>query len=171
MKDIFTKRVLFIGGESSGKTTMCQTLADKHNWPWVEEYGRYLFDIKNGQLEYEDMLKIGSMQAHFEAVEDLLAGPEVPFILCDTSPLVTKFYSQEWFGKVDPALENLSHNRYDIIFFCMGDFPYVNDGTRSGEEFSKRQEAFYHGNLEQPYYILRGSIEQRVAFVEKILNV
>lgn len=164
-----SRRVLFIGGESSGKTTICQVLSRIGGYPWVPEYGRELFDKKHGKLEYEDMLDIGRIQVQREKIAVLCA--REPWVLCDTSPLVTKFYSNEWYGRVDPRLETLALRQYDRIFLCSRDFKYVDDGTRSGAEFSAWQEMFYLTNLKQPYQILSGSTEARVCKVQDALHV
>jgi HTH-type transcriptional regulator, transcriptional repressor of NAD biosynthesis genes len=163
-----SKRILFIGGESSGKTTICQVLSRLFNLPWVPEYGRELFDKKNGKLDYEDMLEIGRVQVQREKIVQVCTREQ--WVLCDTSPLVTKFYSQDWFGKVDPNLETLSRRQYDKVFLCVRDFPYVNDGTRSGDEFSYRQQDFYMKNLLQSFFFLTGSIESRVVQVQKAMQ-
>lgn len=159
-----TRRLLFIGGESSGKTTICQVLSQILDVPWVPEYGRELFEKKGGKLEYEDMLAIARVQVEREKIAVMCSRQS--WLLCDTSPLVTKYYSQAWYGKVDPNLETLSRRQYDRVFLCVRDFSFVNDGTRVDDEFSRRQEDFYMKNLNQPYYFLTGSIESRVAQVK-----
>lgn len=163
-----SKRVLFIGGESSGKTTMCTVLSQMLGLPWVSEYGRELFDEKAGHLDFDDYLEIGRVQVQREKVAMMCT--RKAWILCDTSPLVTMFYSLEWTGKVDPNLVTRAKRQYDRIFLCARDFPYVDDGTRSGAEFSARQEQFYIDKLDQPFEILRGSIEARVVQVHRSLK-
>jgi len=158
------KRVLFIGAESSGKTTICQVLNRMFDFPWIPEYGRELFEKKEGKLVFEDYLEIARVQVLKEKIVQVCTRER--WILCDTSPLVTMFYSQELCGKVDPNLVALSKRQYDRIFFCVRDFGYVDDGTRSGVEFGDRQEEFYMKNLNQPYEFLHGSIEARVAQIQ-----
>ncbi len=161
------KRLLFIGGESSGKTTLCKTLSQIFGLPWVSEYGRDLYEQRDGKLVYEDMLNIARVQVEKEKIAMVCTREQ--WIFCDTSPLVTKFYSQELFGKVDPNLEQLADRRYDDVFLCVRDFPFVNDGTRVSDEFSRRQEEFYRQNLKQPFYVITGSIEHRVNQVRKAM--
>jgi nicotinamide riboside kinase len=38
------QRVAFIGGESSGKTTLARVLAERLQTVWVPEYGRTLWE-------------------------------------------------------------------------------------------------------------------------------
>ena len=159
-------RVLFIGPESSGKSTISSFLADKTGRPLIAEYGRTLYEEK-GSLDFEDMVTIGRTQLQYES-DAMESGADL--IFCDTSPLVTQFYSQEWYGRVDPDLAEMAKTQYDIIFFCARDFGYIDDGTRSGVEFGTKQIAYYEKNLSQPYYLLSGSVEERAEVVLKIIR-
>lgn len=159
-------RVLFIGSESSGKSTISSFLANKTGQPLIAEYGRTLYEEK-GSLDFEDMALIGRTQLQFES-DAMESGADL--IFCDTSPLVTQFYSQEWYGKVDAELAEMAKTQYDVIFFCARDFGYIDDGTRSGVDFGTKQIAYYEKNLSQPYYLLSGSVEERAEVVLKIIR-
>jgi nicotinamide riboside kinase len=97
------------------------------------------------------------------------------FVICDTTPLVTMFYSYAWYGNVDPTIAaEVDTRKYDFVFLCKRDFPFVNDGTRVSEEFSLSQEKFYEGFLQAnkiDYYVLTGNTQQRVEQVYKVLGV
>tara|TARA_R110000868_G_scaffold129426_2_gene338289 strand:- start:231 stop:797 length:567 start_codon:yes stop_codon:yes gene_type:complete len=154
------KRVLIIGAESSGKTTISKAISEKLGIPWVHEYGREFGEKTNNVYVFEDLLHIGVTQVELEN-KALTSGAKV--VICDTSPLVTKFYSQAFFGKVDPALEELSLRTYDLVLFCARDFPYDDDnGSRNGIQFGIDQENFYKKYLTQPYTVLEGSVETRL---------
>lgn len=160
------KRILFIGGESSGKTTLTKLLGEITGYPVVAEYGRELFE-ELGVLKYEHMLQIGLEQVRREDE----AAKTAPYVFCDTSPLVTKFYSQDWYeGRADPMLKDLSARAYDKIYVCVRDFEFVDDGTRNGANFSDRQHMFYVGHLQMmgmPYETLTGPVAERAIQVLK----
>lgn len=158
-----TKRVLIIGAESSGKTTLARSLAEKLNVPWIPEYGRTFGETTGNVYCYEDMLHIAKTQVSMENTSH-------PMIICDTSPLVTAFYSLRWYGKADPELVELSKRKYDLIFFCSRDFGYVDDGTRNGVDFGTEQEQFYKKHLNQPYIPIRGSVAERVSVATKFIR-
>jgi HTH-type transcriptional repressor of NAD biosynthesis genes len=158
-----TKRILVIGAESSGKTTFCEALSEALGVPWIPEYGRKFGEKTGNVYKYEDMLHIAETQT---LLEDVVTGM-TPIVICDTSPLVTSFYSLKWYGKVDSKLADLALRQYDLVFFCARDFDYVDDGSRNGEEFGMEQEKFYKDNLAQPYIMLWGSVEQRVEYALK----
>jgi len=136
----FIPRVCLLGGESSGKTTLAACLAKALQTTWVAEYGRSLWEAKQGQLEFQDMLRIGQMQI---AREDEQARQANSVLICDTSPLTTAFYSQELFGRVEDELSRMADRHYDLILLCAPDFAFVQDGTRQDQAFRLRQHRWY----------------------------
>ena len=156
------RRVALIGGESTGKTTLAAALAHRLGTPWVPEYGRELWEQRGGTLEYADLLAIGREQVAREAAA---ADDANGWLVCDTSPLVTMFYSEAMFGEIDPELIALAARPYDMTFLCAADFPFVQDGTRRDSKFRQRQNHWYRRKLTlsgAPYTILGGSLNDRV---------
>lgn len=171
-----TYKIALIGGESSGKTTLANALSQTLDIPVVPEYGRILGEYTGNIYTEDDMRHICSVQCRMEDKAVLRAKQDgTDFIICDTTPLVTMFYSLSWYGKADlTIIEPAENRRYDCVFLCKRDFPFVNDGTRISEEFSLGQEEFYESFLKQhkiEYNILTGSIMDRVQQVLKVLGV
>lgn len=163
-------RIAILGGESSGKTTLAQALARKLGCNWVPEYGRTLWERRQGVLHFEDMLAIAKEQIRQERT---LAQCKSPLI-CDTTPLVTEFYSQEMFGKVDPQLNVLSQRQYKMVFLCDGDFEFVQDGTRRDRAFRKRQQGWYIDQLNRrgvDFIVLTGSLQGRLMEALRLINM
>lgn len=161
------KRVLFIGAESSGKTTIAAKSALHFaGATWVPEYGREMWDKREGKLQYQDMAHIGLTQV----TQEEAAMRTHALVFCDTSPLVTKFYSKELFGRVNAQLDILAQREYDYVFWCTRDFGYVEDGTRNGVEFGTRQELFYKENLGN-VTVLSGSVDQRINTIQRVLQL
>ena len=159
----FVQRICLLGGESTGKTTLAQALAERLDTVWAAEYGRELWDAKDGQLQFEDMLHIGQTQVQRE---EQLAGKARRFLICDSSPLTTMLYSQAMFGKVAPELAALAERPYDQIFLCAPDFDFVQDGTRRDEAFRQHQHDWYLKELAKRSITpieLSGRPEQRLA--------
>ena len=140
----FVERVCFLGGESTGKSTLAAELAKMMGTVAVAEYGRELWEAQNGILAYTDLLRIAEEQVRREIVAARKANR---FVFCDTSPLTTLFYSIEMFGRADPRLHDLAQRRYDHVFLCAPDFPLVQDGTRRDEAFRRRQHEWYKQEL------------------------
>lgn len=163
------KTILLIGGESSGKTTLAKEL--QRVLPMsgiVLEYGRIFGETTNNTYTYKDMLHIAKTQVELEESEMMYASGK--YIICDTSPLVTKFYSQKWYNTVDPMLDILAQRTYDHVYFCKRDFPFVDDGTRNGVEFSNEQAQYYCSNIPQGFTTIYGSVENRIQNILTDLN-
>lgn len=166
----FVRRCCFLGGESSGKSTLAQALADAIGSVCVPEFGRTWWEHRDGALTFDDMLLIARAQV---AAEERLAGTARAWLSCDTSPLTTLFYSGELFGRAHAELARLAERRYDAVFLCAPDFPFVQDGTRQGAAFRARQHAWYLTELARrgmPYVELAGSVARRLATVLQIIG-
>lgn len=161
----FVERVVLLGGESSGKSTLAAALAAHFETAHVGEYGRDLWVEKDGQLVFADMLHIGQRQIE---IEEQAARRADRYLFCDTSPLTTLFYSHALFGRADPRLEALAGRGYDRVVLCALDFPFVQDGTRQEPAFRKRQQAWYESELTRrkiEWIDARGSVPARVVQV------
>ena len=163
-------KVLILGGESSGKTTLAAALAERLDTVWVPEYGRELWDIRGGNLFYEDMETIAQQQIEAEYYLGIIANK---YLICDTSPLTTVFYSYKLFNRVSFGLDNIatSTDNYDTIFVCGNDIPFTQDGTRRDAAFRDEAYNFYLDHYQRStLVILHGSVEemvnQAVAFLE-----
>jgi HTH-type transcriptional regulator, transcriptional repressor of NAD biosynthesis genes len=163
------RRVAMIGCESSGKSSLAQALAFALGSVWVPEYGRELWERRGGQLVFDDMVAIAREQV---ARERRQAPQANGWLVCDTSPLTTLFYSAEMFGRVDPELERLAGRPYDLLVLCEPDFAFEQDGTRRGEDFSRGQQAWYVAEVRRrglPCLIASGGLEDRVRTVRERL--
>ena len=163
------RRVAILGGESSGKSVLAAALAAELGSECVSEYGRELWDAKGGALEYEDMSKIAREQIRRE--EEAVARAR-GFVVCDTTPLTTLFYSVEMFGRAEPELVRLAARRYADVILCAPDFPFVQDGTRRDDAFRERQHRWYQAELAArgiPYRLTRGSLGERVGDLREYL--
>lgn len=159
----FVRRVVLLGGESTGKSTLAWTLATRCGSVYATEYGRELWEAQDGQLQEKDLLHIAQTQVARE--EDLLGAANV-WLVCDTSPLTTLLYAEAMFGRADPTLLELAQREYDLVLLCDPDVPFVQDGTRRDEEFRHWQHRWYLRELEArkiPFLQLRGIWQQREA--------
>lgn len=168
----FVRRVVLLGGESTGKSTLAAALAAHLDTVHVPEYGRERWEAQNGQLTFDDLLAIGREQVARERAALRRANR---WLVCDTAPLTTLFYSRAFFdGRTARELERLARRRYDATVLCApGDFPFVQDGTRQDAAFRDRQHAWYLerlGELRRPFLLVRGRVEERVRAVADHLN-
>jgi HTH-type transcriptional repressor of NAD biosynthesis genes len=165
------KRVVFLGGESSGKTVLATRLAQELDAACAPEYGRELWEVKRGLLDYEDMTRIAREQIRRE---DSAAESARAFVFCDTSPLTTLFYSVEMFGRAEPELVLEAKRSYSLVVLCAPDFPFVQDGTRRDDAFRQQQHAWYETEFAARgvgYTIAKGSLVTRIESVRRLLGV
>ena len=156
----FVFRICLLGGESTGKSTLAKALAQTLNVPYVAEYGREHWEAKNGILELEDLLHIAREQVRREAL-----ACTAPYLVCDTSPLTTLFYTLDQFGSAPQALKELAERDYALVVLCGDEFPFVQDGTRQGEAFRHRQQVWYEAELSArniPFLRVQGSLPERI---------
>ena len=167
----FVRRVCLLGGESTGKTTLARALAQELCTEWVPEYGREVWMEKEGRLDFEDMEEIGRVQIETEEAAALRANR---WVICDTSPLTTLFYSGHLFGRASPGMERMAERPYDLTVLLAPEIDFEQDGSRYGGDFRVRQHAWYLRELAArriPYLLVTGTLEDRVAQVKVALPV
>jgi NadR type nicotinamide-nucleotide adenylyltransferase len=135
-----SKRILILGPESTGKSTLAEKLALHYAEPWVPEVAREYLEKLDRPYTYEDLLQIGKQQMN---LEDELALTATRFLFCDTDLRVIQVWSQHRYGKVDPGvLEEITRRTYDLVFLCVPDLPWQEDPLREHPELEMRQQFF-----------------------------
>jgi NadR type nicotinamide-nucleotide adenylyltransferase len=163
-------RVAVVGGESTGKSTLVAALGARYGEPCVAEYGRTLWEAQGGHTSYADLLLIGRRHV---ADEERAAAHARRCIFVDTTPLTTLWYSIDGYGRADPQLVGLAWRRYDQTLVCAPDFAFVQDGTRSSEDFRLRHDRWIRAILRArgvDYVDVGGTVEARVAQVAALVD-
>ena len=145
------KKIVIIGPESTGKSTLCEGLAAHYHTEWVQEYARgymlahgtaYSYDdlstIARGQLALED----AAVERGEREAEAWPTGDRVLFI--DTDLYVMKVWSEYVFGRCETwILKEIAARRYDGYLLCRTDLPWVKDELREYPDLATR-ERLYH---------------------------
>jgi len=166
-------RVVLLGAESSGKSTLCAALAAAFGTAWVAEYGRTLHEQKNGHLVFDDLLYIARRHAE---LEDEAAATARGWLFCDTDAATTALYSYYYFHRCDPALQALAAGcgqRYAHTFVCAPTVPFEPDGWRGPEALRSFQHGMVLMQLDHygiPFTLLEGTVAERVAQVRAVLG-
>jgi NadR type nicotinamide-nucleotide adenylyltransferase len=167
------KKIVVIGPESTGKSTLCGYLADYYNTLWCPEFARqYLLD--NGTTyTIDDLITIakGQLDAqknHTQLLQSQIdqTGIVKPLII-DTDMYVMKVWSEYVFGTCPTfILDEINKQDFDLYLLCKPDIPWVKDELREYPDEKPRQELFqiYKDiliNQQTPWVEISGSFETR----------
>jgi NadR type nicotinamide-nucleotide adenylyltransferase len=170
------KKIVFLGGPSTGKTTLCEALANQLNSLTVPEYGRdyWLQHQVDRRLSPEQLLHVAQTQNLWE---DQSASRANKFLFCDTSAFTTWHFAMHYHQTALPELERLASQcwqRYDLVVLCDDDIPYDDTWERSGDANRQAFQAFNHQYLKEhgiKYILASGDIKQRKQTVLKSLGL
>lgn len=175
MRPFFVKKVSIMGPESCGKSTLTEKLAKYYNTNFVEEYGRTLYEEKNGNLSIDDFMTISKERQRIEN-DKLLSSNKI--IFCDTEDITTyifsKMYHPENYKIVeDYFLDKISTPKYDIYLLLTPDCPSIQDGTRNF--LDKRKEHYieikkYLNSIGCNYIEIDGDWENRYNKSMEVIN-
>ena len=143
-KPYYVKKVLLMGGESTGKSTLTINLANRFNTNYIDEAGRDISERSGTDMMMlsEDFTEI-LLQHKLNEIKAIEHSNKVIFE--DTDALITQFFM----GFLeDPGIEKnkaLSDaidalNSYDLILFMEPDVEFVQDGDRSEEIRDNREK-------------------------------
>src|SRR5690606_31123528 len=85
------KKVVILGPESTGKSTLSQQLATHYHTEWVPEYARQYLEELGRPYEQHDLLTIAAGQL---GLEDEMAQKAQGLLICDTDLYVIKVWSE-----------------------------------------------------------------------------
>lgn len=135
----YVKRILVVGGESTGKSTLVQSLAIAYNTNYVREIGRDTCEIAGGEeyMNQDDLIE-NLLRQKTEELKAAQYSNKLLFI--DTDALTTKFYSRfllksaEEQKECDDLADAIADiNRFDMVLFLEPTVEFVQDGTRNEE--------------------------------------
>jgi HTH-type transcriptional repressor of NAD biosynthesis genes len=132
VREYFTKKVVVIGTESCGKSTLVKKLSKIYDAPFVQEIGRQ-YCIKYADKLTREMFNDIAMEHYLTQQKNL--GNKLLFV--DSDATITQFYLDMYFEKQKSPLieEIIKLQDYDLAIFLEPDVRWVADGFRaSGEE-------------------------------------
>ena len=158
-------RVVVIGAESTGKTTIATQLAQHYRTAWAPEYLR-TFVEENGRLPVAQ--DVHAVAAGHLAQQDRLLSASSAVLFLDTDLVLTCIYQQHYFGSCPSWLHRQAvHHAADLYLVTQPDFPWVADpGQREGPDV----QAAIHARLLAEmcregfrYELLGGPVASRLA--------
>ena len=180
------KKIVILGPESTGKSTLCESLAQHYNTQWCPEFAReyllthgmdYTFDdllfVAKGQLAMEDeyVESVGG-SSEFRSNNPIL-NPELriqtpKLLFIDTDMYVMKVWCEFVFGKCHKwILEQIVKRKYDLYLLCNTDLPWVKDELREYPDLKSRDTLFqmYKDamiNQSVPWIDISGNYDERL---------
>lgn len=183
------RKIVIVGPESTGKSTLCEELAQEFHTEWCPEFARF-FLLENGtQYTFDQLLEIARGQLALEEEytrkieqkwswsaqencwinsHDLITSIQPPTLFIDTDMYVMKVWCEYVFGRCHPfILEQIAKRKYDGYLLCAPDLPWVKDELREYPDDKNRIELFHLYkdlliNQTTPWAIISGNDEQRL---------
>jgi NadR type nicotinamide-nucleotide adenylyltransferase len=171
------KKVVIIGPESTGKSTLSEQLAKHFNTSWVPEYAREYLMQHGTEYTYDDLLTIAKGQAALEESYINNAGSSSKVLFIDTDQYVMKVWCKFVFGKCHQwVLDQITKRKYDLYLLCNIDLPWVQDTLREYPDLASRQELYniYKNiliNQSVPWVEISGNYDERLQKAIQAVNV
>jgi NadR type nicotinamide-nucleotide adenylyltransferase len=174
------KKIVVVGPESTGKSSLCKQLAEHYQTIWVEEYAREYLLKKGTDYSFENLLDIAKGQI---ALEELAVGRwplaekdpheqqttnNEQLLFIDTNMYVMKVWCEFVFDKCHHwILNRIVERAYDLYLLCNVDLPWVKDELREYPDLLNRQKLYHHYkdiliNQQVPWVDISGDYKERL---------
>ncbi len=141
---------MIIGPESTGKSTLCEQLAQQYETMWCPEFAREYLLTNGTDYTYDDLLSIARGQLALEdeytamltASHSSISIPHPPLFI-DTDMYVMKVWCEFVFGKCHRfILEQIVERKYDLYLLCNTDLPWTPDELREYPDIESRRKLY-----------------------------
>ena len=172
-------KIVIIGPESTGKSTLCEALAQHYDTLWCPEFAREYLLTYGTDYTYEDIMAMARGQLAMEDEYGVMAQHNweqqpkkvtpAPLLFIDTDMYVMKVWSEFVFGRCDPwILNQIVARPYDLYLLCHTDLPWEKDALREYPDLETRDKLFHIYqdllvNQSVPWADVQGTDEDRLA--------
>ena len=189
-------KCVVIGPESTGKSTLCELLAQHYNTQWCPEYARDFLLEHGMDYSYEDLLYVAQQQLVLEdkyvssmvngqwsmktlessATHSPLTIHHSPILFIDTDMYVMKVWCEFVFDKCHKwILEQIVERTYDLYLLCNIDLPWVRDELREYPDETPRKKLYqmYKDimiNQSTPWVEISGTADERLQSAIKAVD-
>jgi len=170
------QKIVVLGPESTGKSTLCAALAAHYQTIWTPEYARQYLSEHGTKYTYDDLLIIAKGQIKNEEksielldfkIEDNNNQAKRNKLILDTDMYVMKVWCEYVFNNCHHyILEQINQRNYDLYLLCDIDLTWAADDMREYPDDRPRLELFtiYKElliNQNTPWGIVSGAGAQR----------
>jgi NadR type nicotinamide-nucleotide adenylyltransferase len=154
-------KVVVIGPESTGKSSLCELLAQHYNTQWCPEFAREYLLTHGTDYTFDDLLYVakGQLAMEEEYIQSLVRNSESgvrssqhdselrtknsSLLFIDTDMYVMKVWCEFVFGKCHKwVLEQIVNKKYDLYLLCSTDLPWVKDELREYPDLKTRDTLY-----------------------------
>lgn len=134
------RKIVIIGPESTGKSTLCEQLAAHYQTVWCPEYAREYLLENGAHYTYNQLLDIAKGQL---ALEDQLAESANQHYFIDTNMYVMKVWCEVVFENCHNwILNQIAQRSYDLYLLCNTDLPWEYDVLREYPDIAMREKLY-----------------------------
>lgn len=170
-------RLVVIGAESTGTTSLARDLAKSLKVPWVPEVGSFYthsLATSDASVQEKGYSKIDWNQADFHTIGQLqqqyeaaMAARSDGIIVCDTNATATEVWQRRYLGKTTAEMKAIAAEDSAALYIITGDeIPFKQDGIRDGEKIRTTMQRWLIKRVKQtglPYVVVTGSKSERLA--------
>lgn len=184
------KRVILVGSESTGKTTLARELVEHYRslggafalTEWVPEYGREYTEIllaRQGAIEADPAAEVHSAEwgpedfaiiaREQQRIEDAAAHSGAPLVICDTDAFATQLWERRYLGDASHAALHAVPVLPERALYLVADIagvPFEQDGIRDGEHFREAMQQWFVEELTakgEHWALVTGTRDERLA--------
>ena len=137
-------KIVIIGPESTGKSTLCEELAQHYDAIWCPEFAREYLLTYGTDYQYDDLLTIAKGQLAMEDEYQLMAENKDSLLFIDTDMYVMKVWCEFVFGKCHQwIIDQIVERKYDLYLLCHTDIPWEKDALREYPDLETREKLFH----------------------------
>ncbi len=167
------RKIVVIGPESTGKSTLSKAVANALHTEWVPEYARQYLEALSRPYEEHDLKHIAKAQIRQEDICSERCGG---FLICDTDLYVVKVWSEHRYNRCDRwILEQIALRRYDLYLLTDIDIAWKNDPLREHPEeqmrryfYNQYKDIVMHSGI--PWAGISGMPEKRISDAMNVIR-